>query len=603
VLSNKQQQIEPDVFERHRSVPASFPHFLAFFLLFCLSVAAAFAEPSMSASLDRDTISMGETVSFTLTFTDLAVPGAPTLPKIANINISGPSRSTQIRIENGVQSGEVNYIYTLTPTQPGDYTIPPMQAQVQGKTVTTEALKLNVLPPGVAGPKTDPLAKLAFLQVVLPKKEIYLGEVLPFDIQLYLVDGRELRIPQIEGDGFTVGRIIKTGQSRTTRDGQVFNIITLRTYVAAVKTGPLKLGPISMTLDVAKPGSRPTSIFDFGFQDYQTVTLTAEAQSVNVLPLPSENVPPGFNGIVGTFTMNVTAGPNNVAVGDPLTVKVQISGRGLLENINLPTQADWRDFKAYPPTSKVDSNDPLGLAGTKSFEQVLIPQDHETKFLPPLKFAFFDPEAKCYRTLSNAPIALTIKGAASAVAPVLTNTSSAQNNPPPVDDIVHIKSKLEPVGMGQALLLQKPLFLALQGVPFLVWAGLVVARKRREALANNPRLRRQREVARKVQEGLKDLRTHGEARRAEPFFALLFRLLQEQLGERLDLPASSITEAIIDERLRGAGLEKETLAELQGLFLTCNQARYAPTRSSQELVSLVPKLEKVLLDLQKWEPS
>jgi len=40
----------------------------------------------------------------------------------------------------------------------------------------------------------------------------------------------------------------------------------------------------------------------------------------------------------------------------------------------------------------------------------------------------------------------------------------------------------------------------------------------------------------------------------EAFFATLFRLLQEQLGERLELPASSITEAVIEEHLRPRGV-------------------------------------------------
>ena len=34
--------------------------------------------------------------------------------------------------------------------------------------------------------------------------------------------------------------------------------------------------------------------------------------------------------------MTVTAGPTNVTVGDPITVRVQIFGRGALDSLNLP---------------------------------------------------------------------------------------------------------------------------------------------------------------------------------------------------------------------------------------------------------------------------
>jgi hypothetical protein len=71
------------------------------------------------------------------------------------------------------------------------------------------------------------------------------------------------------------------------------------------------------------------------------------------------------------------------------------------------------------------------------------------------------------------------------------------------------------------------------------------------------------------------------------------------LGERLDLPASAITEAVIDERLRDRNLPLETLNALHELFQTCNLARYASQKTSQELASLIPQLEAVLRELQK----
>ena len=75
-------------------------------------------------------------------------------------------------------------------------------------------------------------------------------------------------------------------------------------------------------------------------------------------------------------------------------------------------------------------------------------------------------------------------------------------------------------------------------------------------------------------------------------------MLQEQLGERLDLPASAITEAVIDEKLRARDLAPETLDGLHELFQTCNQARYAPQKSSQELAAFIPNVEAALRALQ-----
>jgi tetratricopeptide (TPR) repeat protein len=108
-------------------------------------------------------------------------------------------------------------------------------------------------------------------------------------------------------------------------------------------------------------------------------------------------------------------------------------------------------------------------------------------------------------------------------------------------------------------------------------------------------------VARRVREGLAELSARARAHDAEAFYATVFRLLQEQLGERLDLPASAITEAILEEA-RGRGLSQPSEALLRELFHACNQFRYTPEHTAQELASLIPTVKTALHELQKMTP-
>ena len=119
-------------------------------------------------------------------------------------------------------------------------------------------------------------------------------------------------------------------------------------------------------------------------------------------------------------------------------------------------------------------------------------------------------------------------------------------------------------------------------------------RKRKDKLANNPRLVRQREVARKIESGLAELSQHAQANKPAEFYATVFRLLQEQIGERLDLPASAITESVVAD----LPLSSEQSAEVHELFQLCNQYRYARQQSSAELQSVVDKLKATLTMLQ-----
>jgi len=323
---------------------------------------------------------------------------------------------------------------------------------------------------------------------------------------------------------------------------------------------------------------------------------------VRVLPLPTEGVPGNFNGAVGNYTMTVSAGPTNVAVGDPITVKVQIAGRGALDSLALPDQPAWHDFKIYPSTPRIDTSDALGMQGVKTFEQVLVPQNNELQALPPVSFSYFDPDSKSYRTLTGPEIGLAVRpGGATAVPVIAAGGHGREEGQPPAQDIVSIKQHLGEVAQVTPPLVQRPWFLALQGVPALAWLGSALWRRRTEQLANNPRLRRQRQVAERIREGRNELRAFAAENDSDQFFGALFRLLQEQLGERLDLPASAITEAVIAERLQPAGVPEATLSGLHELFQACNLARYAPVRTGEELAAYIPKIEAVLRDLQEME--
>src|SRR5207245_7402500 len=281
-----------------------------------------------------------------------------------------------------------------------------------------------------------------------------------------------------------------------------------------------------------------------------------------VSPLPTNNVPADFNGAVGSYSLNLALSTNAVTVGDPITLTVQIGGHGPIESLTLSSPEKWRDFKVYPPITKVETTDQFGLDGTKTFEQAIIPENADTKELPPVSFSFFDPEQKSYHTVTHPATPIIVRpGPATPAQPtiVVTPTPSA-NEPKPAADIVHIKSRLGTLAQIRAPLIQQTWFVALQGLPLLAWLSVLLWRKREESLANNPRLRRQRQVAEIIRGGLAELRRLAAANQAEEFFATTFRLLQEQLGERLDLPAAAITEAVVEERLRPCGAPEETLA-------------------------------------------
>jgi len=590
---------------------------LACGLLAWLNLAAA----TVSATLEPDTIRLGESAQMNLVFEGGAPPSAPLVPSVPNLRIDPGFPTHQISIVNGQQSSAEIYPYRLTPVRAGEYTIPAVRAQVGGQTLASQPLKLRVLAANEAAPAAA-AGQLAFLKLTVPKNEVYVGEVLPVEIRLcHLVNVQGVQAQPLAAEGFTVGKSVSLPRARAQVDGRAYTTIGLATTATATKAGALQLGPASWSLNLLLPTARRRSADPFdGFFDrfmnspffddpflrgYQPVptNLVSDTQSIQVRPLPVENRPANFTGAVGDYSLAVTVSPTNVAAGEPITLKIQVAGRGALDNVTLPPLEEWRDFKTYPPTSKTETTDDLGVEGFKTFEQVVVPQGADIKELPALAFSFFDPAQKTYRTLRQAPTPIVVRpsGGISPLAAAAAAQEAAGNPAPAQQDIVYVKTRLGAVGVLSPPLVQRPWFVALQGLPVAAWLGALLWRKRMEHLARNPRIVRRQAVRRTVREGLSQLRQLAQANQAEEFFALVFRLLQEQLGERLELPAAAITEAVVDDQLRPRGAPAAKLEALSDLFRVCNQARYAPLSSSQELMSFLPRVQSILADLRELE--
>ena len=219
--------------------------------------------------------------------------------------------------------------------------------------------------------------------------------------------------------------------------------------------------------------------------------------------------------------------------------------------------------------------------------------------LPALTFSFFNPDDGQYHTLTQAAVPLVVKAAGTTPMPTIAATKNAMPENQPPQDILPIKENLGTLTQNQTPLISQPVFLAAQSVPVLAFLAAFIWRKRADNLANNPRLRRQRAVAALVASGLEDLKKYAAANQPDEFFATLFRLLQEQLGERLDCPASAITENVVEENSILRAAPEATRAGLREQFQLCNQARYAPVRGTSELNSVAAQFEKLIGQLQE----
>jgi len=456
-----------------------------------------------------------------------------------------------------------------------------------------------------AAQPADIASKLAFLQLKAPKQEIYMGEIFPVEMSLYFQSARA-EMPQLKSDGFSLSSPPLQTQNRVRLPNGVFQQYIWRYAAKALKTGELNLGPAQCKLEVQIPIQDVDPFFGNLMTRYrsQPMTIASETLTMKVLPLPEVGRPESFNGAIGRFSFQAKATKSDVTVGDPIIVQVDINGVGTWDSVQLPPMDSWRDFKIYPPNSAFKPLDDLGIQGVKSFELVVVPENTGVKEIPAIAFSYFDTDLRQYQTINVAAIPLRVRASSGAPAqPTVTsgNVQPAANEPPPAKDILHIKPHFGTTVSLAAPALGSPWFWAVNSIPLLGWAFLVFWRKQVERAANDPRGQRARAVTQSETEGLGQLTQLAAAGSSKEFFDLLAKLLQERLGERLDTPASAITEAVLEEQLAPAGASVELRQELHALFQACNQARYAPVSDVAKLDALVERAGAALNQLAKLE--
>lgn len=557
---------------------------------------------TFTAKLDRDTIAAGDSAVLTLRCEGALPKTTQPVQGVAGLGLSFLGEEKVVNLINGKTSMAVTFRYRVTPDKLGDFTVPAFTAVIGQETLKSEPLKLRVVADLPAEPKpavpiienaTEPPP--AFLKLIAPTNAVYAGEVFPVEVQLFFQTAQNVQIPQprVEGVRFMLLRP-SSQQTRAQIGNSIYNVVSFRNAAVATKPGRLDLAFDTDLTVVMSQG--------IVFGELKPMKLASPTQPITVLPLPKENVPPSFNGAVGSFEMNATAAPTNLLSGDPISVKITLFGRGALDNVELPPQQAWRDFKLYPPNTRLEHADSLAMNSIKTFDQIVTANHALVRALPPIEFSFFDPEAKKYRTIRSTPIPLKLTPApGGTVSPSVTIPANIVIAPPPAPkkpEIAHIKPRLGTLAAIAPPLVTRPWFLALQFLPPLIFIGAFAWRKQKEHLSKNTRLLRQREVDRLIIDGLHDLRKHAAASDSVAFFTVLARLLHERLGERLDLPVTAITESAIEEQLNGR-LSEATLTALRELSRTADQARYAPADNRHDLHETFARATSILHELER----
>jgi len=374
---------------------------------------------SFTAEISSNKVALGSSVQLILTINGATQLGEINIPDFEGFDVNYIGPSTHVSIVNGKYYSSKSFTYSLIPHKIGTYLIQSLSATIKGKTYTTGKIEIEVIDASAQISPQSQSGKVSLsdkinLVLRVPKKEVYINEALPVKIMLLVRDlsVRDIRYPSINSVGFMVGEFGQPKQYKQIIKGVRYDIVEFDTVIYPTRTGELTIGPGQLDCNLIVTSSQRRSLGSLFNDDFfnalfdraekKPITLESEPVHINVLNLPKEGKPKDFSGAVGDYHFEASATPNDVSVGDPVTLRMKIKGRGNLKAIIFPGISDDANFKVYKPNVKEKTN-------FKTLEQVIIPNSENISKVPALQFSFFDPQLKKYRTIVRGPFPLTVK--------------------------------------------------------------------------------------------------------------------------------------------------------------------------------------------------
>jgi hypothetical protein len=578
----------------------------------------AWAAPSATAVLSNSDVVVGEMVQLEIRLTDAGSAVVPSEIHVDGLEIHQTGTSRQFEMRNFTATSSITYNYTVLPLKAGAFKIPSQTVRVGGNSLQTPELTLRVSgagsgqnPPNTAGGSSPNNARLAFAELIVPKKTAYIGEMIPVVVRLcFATRAKMTDLPEITAQGFTMQKLqIPEQPLPETINGKQWEVFTFKTAIAATRPGKFEIGPVRANALVAVPrrrgSSRSRSPFDiFNLDDpflsdpffrdpfgnltqQERIPVVSEPVALEVKPLPP-NAPVNFDGAVGNFTMATEAKPKSVQVGDPITLTATISGRGNFDRVSAPVLEDEAGWHKYPPSAKFKQDDDVGISGQKTFESVISPNEAKT-VVPPLTFSYFDPVKEQYVNLRSEPVPIQVTGvAAAATAAVPATARNAASTtptapvtaatPPPRDILYQLTERPSRIQSFTPLYQQRTFWLA-QLIPLV---GVIAAagwRIRRTRLEN----RDARRVA-ALHTEMADLTRKLRRSDITPneYFPQASRLVQIKTALARNLDPNVVD---VETAARAFDLDDAERAKLRQIFEQSDELRYSGTGNGNGHVS------------------
>ncbi len=583
---------------------------------------------TFTASVNSTTVGLNDQFQLSFTFSGQDINGIRSFnaPNFKGFMIlSGPNQSTSMQIINSSVSASRTYSYYLQAQNMGKFIIGSATINYNGKNFTTQPLTIDVVK-GSPKPQqqsqnnstvsTKDIGENLFILATADRQSLYMGQQVTVTYKLYTRLGiasqmQVAKLPSYEGvwaEEITVPNSITF--STEMYKGKQYRVGLLK----KVALFPSQLGELSVTplvLDVPvqiqqKRRSSNGNIFDDFFNDpffnnVQTVNYNAKSNTIklHVTPLPSQNVPKTFNGAVGDYSLSSQLSSTNTKTNEPISLKINISGKGNIQLLNMPEINLPLGFDKYEPKTSEQINRTGTINGSKTFEYVIIPRNVGKKEIPPVQFSFFNPDKRSYTTLSTPAYTINVQQGSNVGNETIAGYSKEEIKLLG-QDIHYIKTSANDLRQQGGITLFGFGFWAASIFPLIILGGLITWKRRQDKLAGNLQLLRYQRAEKIAKTRFKSAKTLMEANDQTRFYAEISQALFGYLEDKLHIPKSEISLERAAEELQKRNIDGTLIENLKNCTEKCEFARFAPGNDgSAAMNDMYNELTKVIIELEK----
>ncbi len=576
---------------------------------------------SMSVSVPSH-VSVGENfrLSYTINTQEVENFRAGNIPEAIEV-IAGPYTSSQssFQMVNGhtSSSSSVTYTYTLYASKNGTYTIPAAHARVNGRIISSRAVKVTVS--GTARQNNgapqmhDDYAGEAqmrkagsrisgndlFIKVSANKRRVHEQEPILLTYKVYtLVDLTQLEGNMPDLTGFHTQEV-KLPQQKNFHvekvNGKNYRCVTWSQYVMYPQvTGKLEIPSITFKGIVVQQNRAvdPFEAFFNGGSGYVEVkrNIVAPRLTVQVDPLPKR--PSDFTGGVGKFNLSASVNHTEVKAGEPISMRVVVGGIGNLKLIKEPYVAFPKDFDKYD--AKITDKTKLtenGVEGNMIYDILVVPRNQGQYEIPPIKFTYYDTGQNAYRTIKTQAFKINVKKGDG-------KGSSVEDYRQEENDIRGLKQQKVRMHRVDEFFFGSIQYWVSLLVPLLAFIILlVVFRKRALDHADIVKMRGKKanKVATKRLKKARNLMNHNK--QAE-FYDEVLRALWGYVGDKLNMPVEKLARENIADNLQQQSVDGKTIDTFISALDECEFERYAPGDPSGNMNKTIDSAMTAIMEIE-----